>query len=93
MEKQLSGMNAFVAVHLFQPTGFSPANCFLAIEEALIAHNGKDGDDHKGQTDFFIFGLKEDWDSMRPTKTQKETTDGEGRCQGRCQNLNPDPYN
>ena len=55
MEKQLSGMNAFVAVHLFQPTGFSPANCFLAIEEALIAHNGKDGDDKKGQAAFFWF--------------------------------------
>ena len=39
---------------------FSPANCFLAIEEALIAHNGKDGDDHKGQTAFFYFGLKEE---------------------------------
>ena len=58
MEKQLSGMNAFVAVHLFQPTGFSPANCFLAIEEALIAHNGKDGDDHKDQAAFFNLGSK-----------------------------------
>ena len=57
MEKQLSGMNAFVAVHLFQPTGFSPANCFLAIEEALIAHNGKDGDDHKDQA---AFGIEEE---------------------------------
>ena len=52
MEKQLSGMNAFVAVHLFQPTGFSPANWLFAIEEALIAHNGKDGDDHKDQAFF-----------------------------------------
>ena len=58
-KKQLSGMNAFVAVHLFQPTGFSPANCLLAIEEALIAHNGKDGDDHKDQAAFLYFGSKQ----------------------------------